>query len=1025
MQTAHGRIAVVPPIRLATAWGLILLALSWAAVTVTADEPATATESAASEPPQSPEQGPSPQQAPSPEQTQAPEPSGSQASLGQQIDQLLQPAAAPFAPAITPDGLLLRRLSLDLRGVVPTREELDAFLADTAEDRWSTWVDRFLQDPLCDEHLVNFLDRTLMLRRSHTLVDRAAWLIFLRDRVASDTPIDQLSAELLYTPWWNQEHRAAQRFYLDRGGDPHLITRDLARVFLGRDLQCAQCHDHPLVDDFRQVDYHGLLAFVSAGSLVEVAYKDAEQKDQKVQLYVEKAAADAPFESVFERGTMLRSGTRLAGKSEHFDDYELPDQRYRSQLPDGAMAGVPLPPSVSRREQLSQQLASRENGEFVANWANRLWALIYGRGLVHPVDMMEPDNPPSHPELFQLITSGLLQSEMRIKPFLRQLVMTEAYQRGSATLGEPLVSQLEADATVQLLQQLESDLQSSASDVERFEAAENAALSAYESARDAWLKIQADRTAVRAELDTAEAAMLDAKKKHEEANAAVAAAQKKLADNQSRASLLDESAAKLQQALSLAGAEDAELSQAIALAKQRAEAARGEVAGLEKGVADAQSAVTAAEPPLQQATEKVNEVVQRLRPIQEALRAADEQHIASRKDWFTARSTVVAARKSLARTERLVQWVTDIDKSRQLAQQMPMTEAKLVSAKAAEADGATAVDAAKKSLAMADQELQAANQLAVQAKEAMSQHQQVVQTLQQSLVSLADATKLVSSTEALLAAQSVLQQEVTAKQTQLGEFQSAVDAAEAQVRAKTESRNQQAGEVEAKIADHQQRLQRSNEVQQQWNDLQSQLETIRSEIAAKGESIGDDLETQLAATRLAPLTAEQLCWSTLRVTGVLDAYIRTELTELEKQSPLPAEADEATKAQRQRQAVRQAIEKLRGIADHYVSLYASGPDKTQDDFFASADQALYIANGGSVFGWAGPGNNNPTQAATSLTEPSEIAQVLYWSYLCRQPTSDEVALVTEQLASAGDQRNAVIHEMAWSLLASAEFRFAR
>ncbi|MCA9136264.1 MAG: DUF1549 domain-containing protein, partial [Planctomycetales bacterium] len=229
-------------------------------------------------------------------------------TLSDQIDQQLQPTSPlPVAPAES-DGKLLRRLSLDLRGVVPTREELDEYAADDSNDRWSNWVDRFLKDPLSDEHLVTFLDRTLMLRRGHSHVDRASWISYLRDHVAAETPLDVLSKELLYSPWWNRDHRAAQRFYLDRAGDPHLTTRDLARVFLGRDLQCAQCHDHPLVDDFRQVDYHGLLAFVSSGSLAEVAYKDAEGKDQKIQLYIEKAAGDAPFESVFERGTMLRSG---------------------------------------------------------------------------------------------------------------------------------------------------------------------------------------------------------------------------------------------------------------------------------------------------------------------------------------------------------------------------------------------------------------------------------------------------------------------------------------------------------------------------------------------------------------------------------------------------------------------------------------------------------------------------------------------------------------------------------------------
>jgi chromosome segregation ATPase len=577
----------------------------------------------------------------------------------------------------------------------------------------------------------------------------------------------------------------------------------------------------------------------------------------------------------------------------------------------------------------------------------------------------------------------------------------------------------------EILQRLETEIRSASAKVESLEANEKEALAAYEAEREAWLQAQADRTAIRAELDTAEAAMVDAKKKHDEASAALAAAQKKLAENRTRAILLDDSAAKLEQALSLAGAEDAELSQAIAVAKQRAEAARGQDAGIEKTVADAQTAVTAAEPALQQATAKVDDVVHRLQPIQAALLAADEKQVAARRSWFEAHSNVVATRKSLARSERLVQWLAEIDKSHQLAQRMEATEAKLAASRADEADLLSKMEAAKETVAMAEQRLQAAETQLAKASQTMKQRQQEIRTLQQSLDSLGDATKLVSKTESLKAAQGVLREEITAKQTQIGQFLADVDAAQAEVNSNSDGLNRQRGELETRMASHQQLLEQRKQIEKQLSDLGTQLQAAKSTVQSHHEKIASDSETELALTRLTPLTAEQLCWSTLRVTGVLDAYIRTELAELEKQSPLPADADEAAKAERQRQAMRQAIEKLRGIADHYVSLYASGPDKTQDDFFASADQALYVANGGSVFGWAGPGNNNPTQVATSLTDPTDVANVLYWSYLCRQPTSDEIALVTDQLASAGDQRNAVIHEMAWSLLASAEFRFAR
>ncbi len=410
------------------------------------------------------------------------EPIAAELSLSQKIDVALQPRFAAAAAGDEQDGVMLRRLSLDLRGVVPTREELDAFVADASTERWSDWVDRFLQDPLCDEHLVSFLDRTLMLRRGFTHVDRAAWISYLRDHVAANTPLDALSRELLYTPWWTNENRPAQRFYLDRTGDANLITRDVARVFLGRDLQWRSATTIPLSKTIAKST-----TTVCWHSSPPVAWPKRRTRMPKTKIKRSSctsncAAGDAPFESVFERGTMLRSGPRLPDQAEQFDDYLRPDQRYAAEAPAGAIAAAPLPPIHSRRQQLAGLLAAPDNRSFVANWANRLWALVYGQGLVSPLDMIHPENPAANPELFELIADGLLGAELRIKPFLRQLVMAQAYRRGRS----PQLLRLSDDGDPQVISELSKQvaeqLVSLETDTKSLVENETAALSAYETA---------------------------------------------------------------------------------------------------------------------------------------------------------------------------------------------------------------------------------------------------------------------------------------------------------------------------------------------------------------------------------------------------------------------------------------------------------------------------------------------------------------------------------------------------------------
>ncbi|MFM7973572.1 MAG: DUF1549 domain-containing protein, partial [Pirellula sp.] len=300
-------------------------------------------------------------------------------SLWQRIDVAASPDMPWLVGGPTQETQALRRLSLDLRNTVPTIEEIDAYLAEPAEGRWARWVDRFLADPLHRERLVDWYDKTLLQRRAYQHVDRATWIGYLRSSVDANTPLDAMLKSIVESTWWNKSARAQQRFFLERGGDAHAIARDLGRVFFGKDLQCAQCHDHPQVEDYLQIDYHGLLAYVSASSLVEGKTTDEKGAEQKLQMYIEKAAGDAPFESVFNKGVPFRSASRAPGQSEHFESYLAPDARYEAAPREGAFGGVPNAPIQSRRSLLGAQLQA-SNRVFAENWANRLWAIMFGRG---------------------------------------------------------------------------------------------------------------------------------------------------------------------------------------------------------------------------------------------------------------------------------------------------------------------------------------------------------------------------------------------------------------------------------------------------------------------------------------------------------------------------------------------------------------------------------------------------------------------------------------------------------------------
>lgn len=343
--------------------------------------------------------------------------------LHRRVDQLVEATLReePAAPAT--DAEFLRRASLDLAGMIPTAEEARAFLDDPSPYKRARLLDRLLDSQMHAWRLAEFLDLMFMERREETNIKSADWRAFLREAIAENRPFDQLAAEILSADGLDPgpTRRAAARFFLDRQAEPHLLTRDVSRVFLGRDIQCAQCHDHPLVDDYKQAHYYGLFAYLSRTSLFE--------EPGVGNVLAERAEGEVTYTSVFKKKVTRKTGPRVLEGEPLVEPPVVAGAEYLL-APDKNKKVRPIP-RVSRRAGLAPAVALAGLPEFRRNIANRLWAFLMGRGLVHPLDMHHSENPPSHPELLELLSEEFATTGYDIKEFLRELALTKTYQRSS------------------------------------------------------------------------------------------------------------------------------------------------------------------------------------------------------------------------------------------------------------------------------------------------------------------------------------------------------------------------------------------------------------------------------------------------------------------------------------------------------------------------------------------------------------------------------------------------------------------
>ncbi len=306
-----------------------------------------------------------------------------------------------IAPAqVCSDSEFIRRAYLDAAGILPSRAEVEAFLADTAPNKRVTLVDRLLErDEFVDYWAYKWSDVLLVSSRAlgkNNVRDFYGWI---RAAVKSNTPWDKLVYALTTAVGRTDENGAANYYLIHRS--PIDLAENYTQAFLGLTLTCARCHNHPM-EKWTQVDYYGF-----ANLFARVSVKE-----------------DASMAGKFDTATVFST-----------PDGDLLHPRLGVPMAPRALDGKPLPVrSVEdRREYLARWTTSPANTLFSRAIVNRVWANFFGRGLVHPVDDLRFTNPASNEPLFAAVTQQFVREGFDVKALIRHIMTSAAYQRAAAT----------------------------------------------------------------------------------------------------------------------------------------------------------------------------------------------------------------------------------------------------------------------------------------------------------------------------------------------------------------------------------------------------------------------------------------------------------------------------------------------------------------------------------------------------------------------------------------------------------------
>jgi hypothetical protein len=305
------------------------------------------------------------------------------------------------------DAEFLRRVYLDITGVVPPPEKVTAFLQSDDPQKRTKVIDELLASPLYGRRMADIWQAMLLPRNSDNRRLQAAPLYtWLEESFNRNKPWSQVASELI-TASGTQAENGAVTFFI-ANPTPDTVTDTVTKLFLGVQLQCAQCHNHPFTS-WKQTEYWAMAAFFTKVKANGTA-KKAAKKDITL--------------------TVSEDSTGKGGKKR-----KLPESA--KIVPAKFLQGAEprLNKNAPYRPVLAKWMTSAKNPFFARAMVNRMWAHFFGRGFVNPVDDMHDKNSASHPLLLQVMAEQFGQNGFNLKDLVRTICNSETYQRTSKPYG--------------------------------------------------------------------------------------------------------------------------------------------------------------------------------------------------------------------------------------------------------------------------------------------------------------------------------------------------------------------------------------------------------------------------------------------------------------------------------------------------------------------------------------------------------------------------------------------------------------